>query len=195
MPLEIASFNVRTLKNEVNTLEFEAAIEKSNIKIMGLSEIRRSGKKIIETREGNILCYVGNEKGQAEVGFWVDKNFKKSMIEFQGITDRIAVMKLKLKRNSRLTLIQVYAPIANSTEKDCEQFYQELMKIYTIQKSGWKDLVIIMGDFNSQIGSRKKEEETIIGPYNYGKRNDRGEKLVQFCLENNLKIINTWFKK
>ncbi len=117
------------------------------------------------------------------------------MKEFQGITDRIAVMKFKLKRNSRLTLIQVYAPTANSTEKDCEQFYQELTKTYKIQKSGWKDWVIIMGDFNSQIGSRKKEEETIIGPYNYGKRNDRGEKLVQFCLENNLKIINTWFKK
>ncbi len=46
IPLEIASFNVRTLKNKVNTLEFEAAIEKSNIKIMGLSEIRRSGEKL-----------------------------------------------------------------------------------------------------------------------------------------------------
>ncbi len=162
---------------------------------MVLAETRRSGEKIIETSEGNILCYVGNEKGQAGVGFLIDKNFKKSIIEFRGITDRIAVMKLKLKRNRRLTLIQVYAPTANSTEKDCEQFYQEFMKTYETQKSGWKDWVIIMGDFNSQIRSRKKEEETIIGPYNHCKRNDRGEKLVQFCLENNLKIINTWFKK
>ena len=52
-----------------------------------------------------------------------------------------------------------------------------------------------MGDFNSQIGKRYPEESKIMGPYNYGNRNTRGERLIDFCVSNNLKIVNTLFKK
>jgi len=41
-----------------------------------------------------------------------------------------------------------------------------------------------MGDFNSQVGQRTQGEESAVGQYAYGRRNWRGEKLVQFCLEN-----------
>ena len=34
-----------------------------------------------------------------------------------------------------------------------------------------------------------------MGCYNFGKRNKRGSRLLQFCQEQNLKITNTYFKK
>ena len=34
-----------------------------------------------------------------------------------------------------------------------------------------------------------------MGPYGYGKRNDRGDQQVHFCQENKLTIVNTFYKK
>ena len=34
-----------------------------------------------------------------------------------------------------------------------------------------------------------------MGKYNYGQRNDRGWKLIRFCQEPQMKIINTMYKK
>jgi len=55
--------------------------------------------------------------------------------------------------------------------------------------------ILILGDFNSQIGSRNMEENRYVGPYNFGRRNSQGERFLKFCRENNFKIINTFFKK
>ena len=49
-----------------------------------------------------------------------------------------------------------------------------------------------MGDFNAKIGSVKVEDT--IGPHGIGSRNDRGDKLVEWCLENDLAVMNTWFR-
>lgn len=39
---------------------------------------------------------------------------------------------------------------------------------------------IVMGDFNSQIGERRKNEDKILGPYTTGKRNDNGQRLINY---------------
>ena len=38
-------------------------------------------------------------------------------------------------------------------------------------------------------------KKDLWGPSNYGSRNERGNKLINFCQENNLKIVNSYFKK
>ena len=42
-----------------------------------------------------------------------------------------------------------------------------------------KDYTVIMGDWNAVVGEGK--EDKYIGHYGLGWRNDRGEKLVEFC--------------
>ncbi|KAJ8727743.1 hypothetical protein PYW07_001862 [Mythimna separata] len=51
-----------------------------------------------------------------------------------------------------------------------------------------------MGDFNAQIGKPKTYERKLLGQYGYGKRSPRGDRLIQYAFEHNLKIINTMFK-
>ncbi|XP_045482912.1 uncharacterized protein LOC123686691 [Harmonia axyridis] len=48
-----------------------------------------------------------------------------------------------------------------------------------------------MGDFNAKIGRGKFEE--IVGSYGLGERNEGGDRLLQFCQEETMKITNTWF--
>ena len=50
-----------------------------------------------------------------------------------------------------------------------------------------------MGDFNANVGEGKYEN--VVGPFGLGKRNDRGEDLINFCQELNLAIVNTWYEQ
>ena len=45
---------------------------------------------------------------------------------------------------------------------------------------------------NAKVG--KEKEGKIAGSYGLGKRNERGEKLIEFCKNNDLCIANTMFK-
>lgn len=47
----------------------------------------------------------------------------------------------------------------------------------------------LMGDLNARVGGEKDGD--LIGNYGLDARNERGGKLVQFCLENNLAVMNT----
>ena len=52
-----------------------------------------------------------------------------------------------------------------------------------------------MGDLNAQVGNERLGKEEIIGPFGYGKKNDEGEILGNFCERNGLIVGNTWFRK
>src|SRR5678816_2068269 len=50
-----------------------------------------------------------------------------------------------------------------------------------------------MGDFNARVGKRR-EMERVLGPFGEDTRNMEGEALIDFCVRNDLKIMNTFFK-
>lgn len=53
-----------------------------------------------------------------------------------------------------------------------------------------KDIIYIMGDFNAKVG--EGDEPGIVGKFGLGERNEAGDRLMQFCQENNLQIANTF---
>ena len=53
--------------------------------------------------------------------------------------------------------------------------------------------LIVVGDFNAIVG--EEEEGKTVGKYGLGKRNERGERLIEFCTKNKLVVANTLFKK
>jgi len=50
-----------------------------------------------------------------------------------------------------------------------------------------------MGDFNAKIGNDWKTWRGAMGKFGYGEENERGERLLNFCLNNNLRVMNTAF--
>ena len=50
-----------------------------------------------------------------------------------------------------------------------------------------------MGDFNTKMARGRRED--VVRDYGLGTSNDRGDRLVQFCQEENLIIANTPFKQ
>ncbi|XP_055375388.1 uncharacterized protein LOC129608089 [Condylostylus longicornis] len=82
----------------------------------------------------------------------------------------------------------VYAPTADKSEDEVDSFYSEIAELLKLTKP--HEINLIIGDFNSKVGLGKVEN--IVGPSGLGVRNERGDRLIQFCQEESLKITNTF---
>ncbi|XP_013139165.1 PREDICTED: craniofacial development protein 2-like, partial [Papilio polytes] len=187
----ISTINTRSMKSQESLLELELALETVNWDILGVCDVRREGEKT-EERNNYILYHFNKKTGRYGVGFFVKKYLKNDIIEFRGISDRIAILNIKLSGfNQPVSIVQIYAPTEVTQKEIKDEFYNELNKVMSMLNK----TVIIIGDFNSQIGKRNKNEDQVIGPYSTGKRNDNGHRLINFALENNLHIMNTYYKR
>ena len=55
------------------------------------------------------------------------------------------------------------------------------------------DTLFVIGGFNAKIG-KGTYQQNIGGNFGLGERNTRGDILIQFCLEHDLIIANTFFQ-
>ena len=90
-----------------------------------------------------------------------------------------------------ITGIQVYVPTSNVEEADVEQFYEDLQDI--LELTSKKDVLFIIRDWNSKVGSQETAEVT--GKFGLGIRKEAGQRLIEFCQENALVIANTLFQQ
>jgi exonuclease III len=72
-----------------------------------------------------------------------------------------------------------------------EEFYDIIEEILEEDGKG-KTNTIIMGDWNSVVGD--KAHHNTVRPFGLGRKNQRGQMLIDFCEKNGLVITNTWFK-
>ena len=88
-----------------------------------------------------------------------------------------------------IKVIQVYAPTSNAEEGEVEWFYEDLQDLLELTPK--KVVLFIMGDWNAKVGSQ--ETPGVKGKFGLGIRNEAGQRLIEFCQENALVIINTSF--
>ena len=90
-----------------------------------------------------------------------------------------------------ITVIQVYAPTSNAEEAEVEWFYEDLQNLLELTPK--KDVLVIIWDWNAKVGSQ--ETPGVTGKFGLGIRNEAGQRLIEFCLENALVIANTLFQQ
>lgn len=86
----------------------------------------------------------------------------------------------------------MYAPTSSADDVAIDSFYHELQE--TVNKISSRDITIIMGDFNAKVGN-DLEKNNACEKFGLGQANERGERLVDFCNENEMIITNTIFKQ
>lgn len=136
-PLNISTLNARSLRTDEKLLELETAIESIKWDIVGLSEVRRLGEGI-EDHGKYILCFKGETPGMYGVGFLIKKHLSSKIEEFIGVSERIAILNIRLPtkndKEEQWTIIQAYAPTEPKKRKNkedikrCEEFYIKLTK-------------------------------------------------------------------
>ncbi|VDL84639.1 unnamed protein product [Nippostrongylus brasiliensis] len=96
-----------------------------------------------------------------------------------------------MSKRMMVSIIQAYAPTADSSVELHEEFYEELQDLIRSQKSS---CIILGGDFNARIGPRSPGER-FIGPNSAEIRNNAGEILANFCKTRHLYHGNSHFFK
>lgn len=176
--------------------ELEATLENEKWDIIGLAEVRRSYEAIQERKSGNVILHSSGIRGNFGTGFFVNKKWAKNIKNFIPISERLALLEIEISGKS-IFILQVHAPTTNYSDEVVNIFYNKMStEIDFIQtKLNRGDTFLLIGDFNASIGQKRKGEDHIMGRNNYGKRNDRGENLVNFAGQHNLKIANTYFEQ
>ena len=62
-----------------------------------------------------------------------------------------------------------------------------------VSKVPQHDILLLTGDMNAKVGTNNSNNEWAMGQHGCGERNNNGERLVDFCMNNNLVIGGTIF--
>ncbi|VDP39963.1 unnamed protein product [Schistosoma mattheei] len=122
----------------------------------------------------------------------LSKQAQKTLIGWESHGPRIIKASFKTKKESiSMNIIQCYAPTNDYNEDSKDQFYDRLQSI--IEKSPRKDLMILVGDLNTKVGTDNTGYEDIMGRHGLGERNENGERFANLCAFNKLVIGGTIF--
>ena len=86
-----------------------------------------------------------------------------------------------------ITVIQAYALTNNAKAAEVERFYEDLQ--YLLELTPKKYVLFIIGDWNAKVESQE------TGKFGLEIWNEAGQRLIEFCQENELVIANTLFQQ
>jgi exonuclease III len=118
------------------------------------------------------------------------KSVVRSVVKKIVYNDKIIAVKLQAEPINIL-MMQVYMPTSEHEDEEVEELNDIIEEILEEDRKVNTN-TIIMGDWNS-VGD--ESYRNIVGPHGLGRKNLRGQKLINFCERNGLIVTNTWFRK
>ena len=114
----------------------------------------------------------------------------RALMEWTPISRRIIKARFYSKYKN-LTVIQTYAPTNDAVDEGKDECYNKLQD--TISSCNRHDVIVLMGDLKTKIGSNNVNREEVMGRFGVEVMNDNGERLCDFCNANGLVITGTLF--
>ena len=125
------------------------------------------------------------------VGFYISKRISSAVIEFEGISSRIARVRLNTKW-FKVTVIALYAPTEDSNEENKDQWYDEVQEV--LNKVPGHDMLVILGDLNAKVGRETAAFNGILGEHSLHEvSNDNGLRVATLASQYNLVVGGTLF--
>ncbi len=90
-------------------------------------------------------------------------------------------------KNMKYHVYQVYAPQQGCLETEKEEFMELLEETYKLTEN---ETSLLLGDFNGRVGRKREGIENVIGHFGEETVNAEGQRLLEICMRNNLKIMN-----
>ena len=123
------------------------AMERVNINILGISELKWTGMDEFNS-DDHYIYYCGQKSLRRNgVALMVNKRVQNAVLECNLKNDRIISVCFQGKPFN-MTVIQVYALTSNAEESEFELFYEDLQ--YLLELTPEKDVLFIIRDWNAK---------------------------------------------
>ncbi|KAK6765126.1 hypothetical protein RB195_025170 [Necator americanus] len=190
-PARLATLNVGTLIGR--SRELADSLRKRRVDICCVQETRWKGSKSREFGDGYKLIYHGTSNRNG-VGIILNESFRNSVTAVDRLSDRLMAVKVDTGE-VELRVVSAYAPQAGCSEEEKASFWEDLEQY--VQSLQGEEVLLIGGDFNELVGSRKDGFESCHDGYGYGARNDDGlrKKNLEYAVASDLIIANTQYRK
>ena len=186
--VRVGAWNVRTMLRKGKLENVKLEMTRLGLNVLGLSEVRwKEGGDFVS--DGVRVMYSGGKESQRGVAVIVDSETAKRVTKVIPHSDRMMLVRIKAEPVD-IVVIQVYMPTSDHEDEEVEGMYEELEEL--MEKEKGTDHLLILGDFNAVVGEGRDEKE--VGGYGLGKRNDRGQMLVEFCRRRSMMVTNTWYE-
>ena len=192
VPHRIGTWNVRSLNKRGALEEMESEALRYKLDLLALQEVRRPGFGTLTLKKGTLL-YSGRRDGTHTegIGFYLSKELHSNLVEFEPINSRIAKIRL-IARWFRVTIIAVHAPTDVSNDHDKDAWYDRLVAV--IEKTPRHDMLIVLGDWNAQVGREAEAFGEVSGTHSlHARSNDNGVRMQTFAMQQGLIIGSTCF--
>ena len=158
-----------------------------NTDILRISELKWTGMGEFNSDDHHIY-YCGQESLRRNgVVIIVNKRVWNAVLRCSLKNDRMISVCYQSKPFN-ITVIQVYAPTSNAEEAEAEVWRPTRPS----RTNSQKHVLFIIGDWNAKVGTQ--ETPGVTGKFDLGVRNEAGQRLIEFCQENALVIVNTLFQ-
>lgn len=187
--MNIGTWNVQGLSQKLNDVISES--KNANMDIVVLTETKKKGvgSENLGQYDHFFSGVPKDKRAQQGVSILIRKNLRRCITSWEPISQRIIKMNLSIHGN-KLTIIGAYAINDDALVKDKDEFFEQLS--YEISKIGTSREIILIGDLNSRTG--KKQQDKIVGQFGEDTVNDNGNRLINMCDQNNLRILNGFFQ-
>ena len=186
--MRIGTWNIRTMNRPGKLENIMHEMNRMNMDILGLSEVRWKGSGDYINGSTRVI-YSGGERAERGVAILIKGKVRGAVEKYECISDRLMWLKIKGQKVDTI-IMQVYMPTSEHPDEEIDEMYDTIEEV--LDNEVTNDNVIIMGDWNSIVGEGSDGRE--VGQFGLGRRNERGEKLVEFCRRKELVITNTWFQ-
>ena len=188
--MNIGTWNTRSINGK--EIELVNEVKKYKIDILGITETKKKGRGT-ENLGSHTLVFSGvnrNERARAGVALLLKNNLYE-LCDFNYINERLIEANIEF-RSKNIKLIVGYGPNEDASKDEKEDFYHQLQIATDNTKPNQE--IIILGDLNARVGNKYDKCFGAIGKEGENIESANGEVLQDFCIRNNLKIANTFFK-
>ena len=124
------------------------------------------------------------------VAIIVNSRWRNKINWVECASERVVAASVSANKQS-ITLVSTYMPHSGYPDHQVERTYGTIRRvIYTD-----KNMKIIGGDFNAELGPGTGVEQTSVGHYTLNKAKCRSEWMTQWLLEKKRVALNTKYKK
>ncbi|EYC33365.1 hypothetical protein Y032_0002g751 [Ancylostoma ceylanicum] len=188
--MNLGTYNVRTLNSEAALSFLFHELHNIKTNIVALCETMRRKDMSVKWNDGSEVMLGAAKNGVGGVGFIVLPSVTCRIISIEIVSHRLAILKLRIGKPFSMKVVAVYAPASAASDDEIEDFYEELHRHLRLKST----YTVVLDDLNAKLGSGHSED-TFMGKFGYGARNERGQRLADFAECTKLYVMNTFFQK